>query len=160
MIGGGKPTTAIYQASNRALDVPDVRDGVTGTRMIADFADQYSALLVLGFIVVIGGGLLAFLALWSRGPGKRPVIFMAAFLGAILLPQLLFHALDTAYPVAALLVENEAALAAAGSNFADPEAVFGSSAMPASIADVRAVYPGVFEGAEISQFSLTASGHA
>jgi hypothetical protein len=126
--------------------------------MITVFAEKYPGVLVLGVITVIGGGLLAFLALWPRGPGPRPVIFFAVFFGAIVLPQLAFHALDAIYPAAPLLIENEAALIASGSRFLDPGAVFGPSVMPDTLRDIRPMYPGVFDTADVGQIGLTASG--
>lgn len=126
--------------------------------MIAEFADKYPGVVVLGVILVIAGGLLTFLALWRRGPGLRPVIFFAVFLGVIVLPQIAFHGFDAVYPPVPLLIENEAVLAAAGARFVDPGAVFGTRVMPDTLRDSRPMYPGVFDTAEVGQFGLTPTG--
>jgi hypothetical protein len=89
---------------------------------------------------------------------KRPVIFFAAFLGAIVVPQLVAHGLDALYPPQQGLVENESVLVARADGFADPAAVLGVSVRGDLLQDARPVYPQVLEEAQTAQFGLTGTG--
>jgi len=88
----------------------------------------------------------------------RAVMFFAAFLGAIVLPQLVAHGLNYLYPPQPKLGEDEDALRATPGGFAGPALVFGTSVRRELVQDARSVYPQVLEAAEIAQFGLTGSG--
>ena len=88
----------------------------------------------------------------------RALIFFAAFLGAIVLPQLVAHGLNYLYPPQPKLGEDEDALRATPVGFAGPALVFGTSVRRELVQDARSVYPRVLEAAEIAQFGLTGSG--
>lgn len=88
----------------------------------------------------------------------RVVVFFAAFLGAIVVPQLVAHGLDALYPERPGLVEDQSVLAADANGFSDPAAVFGASVRREMLQEARAVYPEVLQGAQTAQLGLTGTG--
>jgi len=88
----------------------------------------------------------------------RVFLFFAAFMGAIVVPQLVAHGLNYLYPRQLTLGEDENALQATAGGFADPARVFGPSVRRDLVQDGRAVYPQVLGGAETAQFGLTGTG--
>ena len=90
--------------------------------------------------------------------GRRPVIFFAAFLGAIVVPQIVGHGLNALYPAQPALVENESALAAGPDGFSDPAAVLGTSVRRDMLQDARPIYPEALRDAQTAQLGLTGTG--
>ena len=88
----------------------------------------------------------------------RALIFFAAFFGAIVVPQIIGHALNYLYPAQSRFGEDENSLRATSTGFAEPALVFGSSVRPEFMRDARPIYPQVLGGAEVAQFGLTATG--
>ena len=88
----------------------------------------------------------------------RAFIFFTAFMGAIVLPQLVAHGLNYLYPPQPKLGEDEDALRATPAGFSDPSLVFGPGVRREFVQDGRAVYPQVLAGAEVAQLGLTGTG--
>ena len=88
----------------------------------------------------------------------RVLLFFAAFMGAIVVPQLVAHGLNYLYPRQPALEEDENTLRAGPGGFADPALVFGPSVRREFVQEGRAVYPQVTGNAEIAQVGLTGTG--
>ena len=88
----------------------------------------------------------------------RALIFFAAFFAAIVVPQIVAHALNYLYPPQPRFGEDESALRATPAGFADPSLVFGASVRREMLQDARPIYPQVVGAAQVAQFGLTGSG--
>ena len=88
----------------------------------------------------------------------RALIFFAAFFAAVVVPQIIGHALNYLYPVQPRYGEDESSLRATPSGFTDPALVFGNSVRPELMRDARPIYPQMLAAAEVAQFGLTATG--
>src|SRR5262245_29563928 len=89
---------------------------------------------------------------------RRVIIFFAAFLGAIVVPQLIVHGLDALYPEQAGLQEDDTVLTSSATGFANPVAVLGTSVGRDMVQDARPVYPQVLQDAHAAQIGLTGTG--
>jgi hypothetical protein len=97
----------------------------------------------------------------QRGGGsvnRRVVIFFAAFLGAIVVPQLIVHGLNALYPEQTGLAEDDTVLASSATGFVNPAAVLGASVGREMVQDARPVYPQVLQDAQAAQIGLTGTG--
>ncbi|HTN27913.1 MAG TPA: hypothetical protein VL180_09015 [Burkholderiales bacterium] len=88
----------------------------------------------------------------------RALIFFAAFFGAIVVPQLIAHGLNYLYPAQPRFGEDETALRATPSGFAEPSAVFGKSVRLDLMQDPRPIFPQVLAGAQVAQYGMTGTG--
>ena len=88
----------------------------------------------------------------------RALLFFFAFLGAIVVPQLVMHLLNHRYPRQPIIGEDEESLRGTFTGFEDPARVFGSSVQRELVQEGRAVYPQVLGNAEVAQLGLTATG--
>jgi hypothetical protein len=88
----------------------------------------------------------------------RVLIFFAAFIGAIAVPQIIAHGLNYLYPAQSGFGEDENALRATPAGFADPALVFGRSVRLDLMQDPRPIFPQVLAGAEVAQYGMTATG--
>ena len=88
----------------------------------------------------------------------RVLIFFAAFIGAIAVPQIIAHGLSYLYPAQSGFGEDENALRATPAGFADPALVFGKSVRLDLMQDPRPIFPQVLAGAEVAQYGMTATG--
>ena len=88
----------------------------------------------------------------------RALLFFFAFLGAVVVPQLVAHGLNYLYPPQPRVGEDEEALRATPGGFVDPALVFGPGVRRELVQDGRAVYPEVLGGAEVAQLGLTGTG--
>jgi hypothetical protein len=88
----------------------------------------------------------------------RALIFFATFFGAIVVPQLIGHGLNYLYPAQSRFGEDETALRATPSGFAEASAVFGKSVRLDLMQDPRPIFPQVLAGAEVAQYGMTGTG--
>ena len=88
----------------------------------------------------------------------RALIFFAAFFAAVVVPQIIGHALNYLYPVQPRYGENESALRATPGGFAEPALVLGKSVRLDLLQDPRPIFPQIVAGAEVAQYGMTATG--
>jgi hypothetical protein len=88
----------------------------------------------------------------------RALIFFFAFLGAIVVPQLVMHVLNYRYPRQPRIEEDEEALRGTFTGFDDPALVFGPRVPHDLVQEGRAVYPEVLRSAEVAQLGVTGTG--